>query len=37
MQLSESVDETLFHERIKSIAPNKCAILCSTSGTTGYF
>ena len=35
IQLSDCIDDNLLEERIKSIAPNKCAILTSTSGTTG--
>jgi long-chain-fatty-acid--CoA ligase ACSBG len=31
----ESVDDSVLTERIKSLAPNKCAILIYTSGTTG--
>jgi long-subunit acyl-CoA synthetase (AMP-forming) len=35
MQLGDSIEDDLLDQRIKSIAPNKCAILTSTSGTTG--
>ena len=35
MSLSETIDDELLNKRIKSIAPNKCAFLVYTSGTTG--